>query len=816
MSAGHGGQILISLATEELSRDALPEQTSLQDLGKHCLRDVTHPEQLFQLNIDNLPNKFPPLKTMDVFPNNLPLQLTTFIGREKQTGEIKQKLSQNRLVTLTGPGGTGKTRLSLQVAAELLDKFDDGIWLVELAPITDPELVPKTILLVMGVQEQPGKTQLDALKEYILGKQILIVLDNCEHLIESCARVITVLLNAAPKLRILTSSRETLGISGELSYPVPSLLLPDLVHLPDIEQLSQYEAIRLFIDRATSVQPAFTLTSQNSPAVAQICHHLDGIPLAIELAAARMKALTAEQIAARLDDRFRLLTSGGRTAPLRQQTLRTLIDWSYDLLSEPERILLRRISVFNGGFTLDAVENITGNQPIETNEVFDLLTHLIDKSLIIAENRNGEMRYRLLETIQKYAGEKLQECDELQVVKNRHLEHFLRLGEQTEKESQGSHQKSWLDKLETELDNLRTALSWTLESRNAEASLRFLGALPRFWQLRSYLTEGLDWSEKLLAMEVNNSISEPSNSYLAAKAHGFSEVASFWGACSTRRMPVNIETLDGLLNESLTIYKQLRDLRGQANVLRMMASLALFQNHPDSALAAAKECLQLSRAVGDKWLIAEVLTNVLGFGAALLCDYESAKTYLAEALSLRKDLDDRDGATYTLILLGVAVLYQGNYDEAAKYLNEALVLSKEVGNVFMTGVTLSRLAPAVAGLGRDNLASQYLLDGLELSREINDKSFSVLCLNELGGLLGKWKQWELSAKLLGAASMQLEGVLPIWVGPGVHERYVTFVRNNLDEITFGGAWSYGQAMTLEDAIAYALENKSYPIPIDRD
>src|SRR5215213_9383794 len=383
MSAGHGGQVLISRATYELVRDSLPADTELLDLGERRLKDLLRPEHLYQLNASGLLTAFPPLKTLDAFLNNLPVQLTSFIGRENEIAEIKQELKIHHLVTLTGPGGTGKTRLSLQVAADLLDLFPHGVWFIELAPLTDPDLIPQSILSAIGISEQPGKRPLGLLREYLREKKSLIVLDNCEHLLEASANVANVLLNSAPGLKVLASSREALGVKGEVSYLVPSLSLPDIKNLPVIEQLSQYEAVRLFIDRALLVAPHFVVDKDNAPHIAQICHRLDGIPLAIELAVARIKMLSVEQISKRLDDRFRLLTGGARTALPRQQTLRALIDWSYDILSENERLLLQRLSVFAGGWTLEAAEEICAGDGIETHEVLDLLTQLINKSLVV-------------------------------------------------------------------------------------------------------------------------------------------------------------------------------------------------------------------------------------------------------------------------------------------------------------------------------------------------------------------------------------------------------------------------------------------------
>jgi predicted ATPase len=360
--------------------------------------------------------------------NNLPTNLSKFIGREKEIAEVKGALSEYRLVTLTGSGGVGKTRLSLQVAAELLDQFPNGTWFVELAPITDPDLIPQVILTAADMQTQQGRSALDSLMDFLREKTSLLVLDNCEHLIEACARLADTLLNAAPNLKILASSREALGVKGEQAWHVPSLSIPDLKHLPAIEGLSQYEAVRLFIDRAVLAQPHFAVTDENANAVAQICSRLDGIPLAIELAAARVKVLKAEQIAERLNDRFRLLTGGSRTALPRQQTLRALIDWSYDLLSENEKLLLRRLAVFMGGCTLEAAEQVCNDGHIHAEDVLDLLIHLVDKSLVVVDENPAQLRYRMLETVRQYAREKLLESGEGEKFHTQHIAYFLKFG----------------------------------------------------------------------------------------------------------------------------------------------------------------------------------------------------------------------------------------------------------------------------------------------------------------------------------------------------------------------------------------------------
>lgn len=437
LTSGHGGQVLLSQATYELvRRDRLPEGVTLRDLGEHQLKDLIRPEHIYQIVAADLPSEFPPLKTLDTLPNNLPIQLTSFIGREKEILEIKRLLGATRLLTLTGAGGAGKTRLSLQVATDLLDGFKDGAWFIELAPLSDPNLVPQTIAASLGLQNQSARPMLDALNDYLKEKNLLLVLDNCEHLIQACAESADALLHYSPRIKILATSREALGIAGETIFRVPSLSLPDANKLPPLDVLSQYESVRLFTDRAFSAQPNFVLTGENASAIAKICHRLDGIPLAIELAAARIKALKPEEIAARLDDSFRLLTGGSRTAPTRQQTLRGTINWSYDLLSEPERALLRQLSVFTGGWMLEAAEAVC----TDISDVLDVLSRLIDKSLIIVEAHDSATRYRSLETIRQYAHEKLVESGEHENAQNRHLEYYLKLAEEAEPKLRGAEQ----------------------------------------------------------------------------------------------------------------------------------------------------------------------------------------------------------------------------------------------------------------------------------------------------------------------------------------------------------------------------------------
>ncbi|MGE5264534.1 MAG: ATP-binding protein, partial [Acidobacteriota bacterium] len=451
MATAHAEQILLSNTTAELLRGELPAGIAMRDLGEHRLKGILNPERLWQVIAPDLPQDFAPLQTLNAIPNNLPIQLTSFVGREKEIVQLKHQLTTTRLLTLTGSGGTGKTRLSLQVAAEVLDTFKDGVWFVELAPVADPALLPQTVAFALGVPEQPGRAILDLLIDHVRAKQLLLILDNCEHLIDACAKLVDKLLRAAPDLKIVTSSREDLGIAGETVHRVPSLSVFEPGQAPTLDAILHSECVRLFLERASAVQSSFQLTEKNAPSIAQICRRLDGIPLAVELAAARVKVFSPEQIASRLDNRFGLLTGGSRTALPRQQTLRALIDWSYDLLSEPEKTLLRRLAVFSSGWTFEAAEAVCAGEGIEQANVLDLLSHLVDKSLVVVEESDAEgARYRLLETIRQYARDKLLESGESVRVRDRHLAFYLEFAEHNEPNLFIPDEIEWLDRREPE------------------------------------------------------------------------------------------------------------------------------------------------------------------------------------------------------------------------------------------------------------------------------------------------------------------------------------------------------------------------------
>jgi predicted ATPase/class 3 adenylate cyclase len=830
MSAGYGGQVLISGATRELVRDILPENTELLDVGEKRLKDLRRPEHLYQLNILELPSTFPPLKTLDAFLNNLPIQLTTFIGRENEIAEVKQELESHRLVTLTGSGGTGKTRLSLQVAADLLEKFDHGVWFVELAPLTDSDLIPQTILSTIGVQEQQGKIPLEVLKEYLHEKQALIVLDNCEHLISASAEVANTLLNAAPKLKVMASSREALGVKGEMSYPVPSLSLPDIKHLPVIEQLSQYEAVRLFIDRALLVAPHFVVDKDNAPHIAQICYRLDGIPLAIELAVARINLFSFEKIKTRLDDRFRLLTGGARTALPRQQTLRALIDWSYDILSENERLLLRRLSVFAGGWTLEAAEEVcVGQNDILSYAVLDLLTQLINKSLVvvIAEgSQSGETRYRMLETIRQYARETLLEAGGGEIVRDHHLAYFVKLVEQAEPELYRSNQAFWLNKLDDELDNLRIALEWAL-AIDAESGLR-IAALPwRWWDMHGYFREMGEWLSQFLerypATDSLHARALLSYSICLLRQGNFAEALRIIGQSlqmarslsdvqseahslhflgATTIFHGRVEEGILLLEQSLDLYLALGHKIGQANVL---STLATNTGNRERAAVLARECLQINRELGNLSGIADSLT-VLARLTIWSGDFSSPAPWLEEALSIVRQVSDQTTEEYVLMVSGVLAYWQGDYRQAHAYYKEVLQLSERLGDHFTGFWAHVFMAYTLLQQGTIEPARELFEECIQRAHKADWRINLVFAVEGLASLNVKQGRSERAVRLFAWTDAMREkiGDPRPPVEQASVERDLAVIHSKLDDTEFTYLSAEGHTMTVEQAIDYAL------------
>jgi predicted ATPase/class 3 adenylate cyclase len=824
LDAAHGGQVLLSLAAEELVREEpLPEGATLRDLGQHRLRDLAHPEHVFELLHPKLEGEFPPLRSLEVHPHNLPVQLTSFIGRERELTEIRKRLGETRLLTLVGVGGSGKTRLALQVAGEALGEYPDGAWLVELAPLTDAELVPQTVATALGVKEQPGRSFRNALLDALRSKRPLVLLDNCEHLIQACAALAEELLQGSPDLVILATSREGLGVGGEVLWQVPSLGLPQS-SLPPAEAIAE-DALRLFADRASAVRPDFQVNAENSGDVIEICRRLDGMPLAIELAAARVKVLPVSEIASRLHDRFRLLTGGRRTALPRQQTLEAAVGWSYELLDEPERKLFIRLSVFAGGFTLSAAEVVCAGEGIEVAAVLDLLSHLVDKSLVVAE----ESRYRLLETLRQYGEQKLAGSGEAEAVRDRHRNFFLALAEEAEPHLRSPEADQWVERLEREHDNLRAALEWSLESGQADALQRHVVPLSRFWEHNDYHTEGREWLEKALAQEAWASS--------RLRAYALLGLVVFVRTYDYRRA-------EEMAGEALDLLREAEDASGTAEALSALADAVWYRDDFQRAAELAGESLALFRRLDDEWGISESLTQ-LARAKRDQGDSGRALELFEEAVQLAPSLSEAR-IINVLMHLAVVVWYEGDPQRATELLEEAMALSRKKHRKWEMAHVLRRLGEVEASSGRHAQALPHLEESLPLLHEIGDKHCAALALTTLGsawsrqgdrpratGLLHEAlllnqdlgakgaiagslsalaelaaadEASERAAQLLGSADALRRSVGSPLPPPEAreYEYQIAAVRAELGPEAFSVAWEKGRAMSEEEAVSYAV------------
>lgn len=673
LSSAHGGQVLLSLPTEELVRDLLPTGVQLRHLGEHRLRDLARAEHLFQVVAPDIPSQFPALRSLESVPNNLPVQITSFVGREREMLEVKRLLGSTRLLTLTGMGGTGKTRLSLQVAADLFEQFPDGVWFVEFATLEDSALVVETVAGALDLRQEPGRPLASTLTSFLRSRRLLLILDNCEHVVVECARLAETLLRACPQVCILASSREPLGIAGETAWPLPPLSLPDhwreLTAGPDaIERLSQFEAVRLFVDRATMARPAFELTNDNVHTVAQICWRLDGIPLAIELAAARVRVLTVRQIVERVDDRFHLLTTGSRTAVPRQQTLRALIDWSYDLLSEPERQLLRRLSVFARGRTLEAIEAVCAGDGLEACDIIDLLSQLVDKSLVNVE-RTSEFgaRYFMLESIWDYSEEKLVEAGEERTYRERHLDYFLHFAEEIAPKIRGAAQLEWLARIEQDDTNLRVAVETSEElAGQIPKGLRLLTAVQRFVEVRGLFKETREVLARLLA----HPDAAPRDAIRASALAASGRLA--WVADNCPECHLAQE-------EALSIFRELDDPRGVAVALVDLGFLALDAGELSRGRTLLDEAEPLAQTLGDSRVTAH-LCHTRAALAAMERDFTRAQALDEKALSLYRELEDAWQAVIVLWSVGMNAAVLGNFAAARAHFSECLRVGLELGN----------------------------------------------------------------------------------------------------------------------------------------
>jgi predicted ATPase/class 3 adenylate cyclase/DNA-binding CsgD family transcriptional regulator len=650
----HGGQTVLSGTTEDLIADVLPADAWLTDLGCHELRGVPRPERVVQLCHPDLVTEFPPLRVSTaVVSHNFPVQLTSFVGRGAQMTDLEKLLVDNRLVTLTGAGGAGKTRLAIEIAARIAPEFGDGVWYVDLAPITHPGLVPVAVARAFGLPDQPGRSTMDTLLRFVRDRQMLVVLDNCEHLLDASAELVVALLGGAPGLTLLATSREPIGVAGEVSWRVPSLSLA-------------HEAIELFIDRARRARPDFAVDNDNAAAVGEICRRLDGMPLAIELAAARVRALSPAEILEGLHDRFRLLTGGARTAVRRQQTLRASVDWSHAMLTEPERVLFRRLAVFLGGFDLDAAQAVAGGGEMARFQVLDLLSLLVDKSLVVADNSAGATRYRLLETVRQYALEKLGESGEADAVRSRHRDHYTALAALLDAPAGGDYERR-LEQAEIEIDNLRAAFLWSRENSDNELSLGLASSLQPLWLARGRFREGLAGFDTALA---DDNAQHPDVA-AAVRARALADralLAALMGA----------DSLDQA-QQALAIAREVDDPALLLRALTACGPIAAFS--AEFAREYFAEAIGLARALGDPWRLSQIL-GWQAIGAVVVGDPIAGRAAAEEGRDLAEAIGDRFMSRSCRWCLGIAQIMQGDLAGAAAQFDDLAAEAEEAHDAF--------------------------------------------------------------------------------------------------------------------------------------
>jgi predicted ATPase/class 3 adenylate cyclase len=746
-AAAHGGQVLVSDTTRALTEASLPDPLALRDLGEFQLKDLPRREHLYQLVIAGLPADFPPPASLGGGPSNLPTQPTSFLGRRHELDAILGLLATNRLVTLIGPGGTGKTRLGLQVAAEAGQGFSGGVSFVPLATIDDPALVASAIGHAIGIRDAGARPPEEPLLEYLREREVLLMLDNFEQIVVA-APLVGRLLAGAPQLKVIVTSRSPLHISAEHEFPVPPLQLPDPRHLPSLESLSQYESVALFIERARSVKPDFAVTNENAPAVAEIAARLDGLPLAIELAAARVKLLSPRALLARLEHRLGVLDSGSRDLPERQRTVRGAIAWSYDLLDDAGRPLFARFSVFRGGASIDDVATVCAADEDADGDTFGLLAGLVDQSLLRQEASEDEPRFGMLETVREYAAERLAESGETDTIRSRHADVFLALAEEAEAELTGNAQTAWLDRLEREHDNVRAAMAWYVDHRQAEPALRFGAAIWRFWQMRGHLREATERLDRVLALEADCDKLEPRARGLEA-AGGI----AYWMG--------NMPSARSYYERSLELRRQLGESRGIAEALYNLA-FPIFIAGTDNpkALELLDASLALYREIGDRPGIAKCL-----WAQASQDQTQAPRPRLLEAMSIFRALEDRFNLGWVLRSLGKDAIETGEFDGARSWLRESLSLFAEASDVSGITVLVGEMADVATRQGAPDRA--MTLKGAAYALQASSGT-------DLAESLGA----DVEARL------ELAG--------------------RLTESAAREAWQRGLAMTRDEAVAYAL------------
>lgn len=784
VAVAHGGQVVVSQVAAELLADAPQTRLPMRDLGVHRLKDLGRPEHIHQIVIPGLDAEFPPLRSLDNpdLDNNLPVQLTTFVGRQREVKEIDALVDLSRLVTLTGAGGAGKTRLALAVAAELLDGSGDGVWFVDLAPLVEPDLVPGAVAGALGVRAEPGRPVADTLIDALGGRRLLIVLDNCEHLIDACVKLVDQLVRSCANVHILATSREALGLGGERIYRVPPLGLPD----PNVPGVS--EAVALFVERAQDQRPDFVLDDENAPIVGELCRRLDGMPLAIELACARLRSMSLEDIEARLDERFRLLTGGSRGALPRQQTLRALIDWSYDLLTEPERVVLCRLSVFAGGWDLHAAETVCGDARVEDVEIDDLLSSLVDKSLVQVDYIGGGVRYRLLETVRHYAAEKLALLGDETVtaIRATHARVFLELVELANPKLQTNEQIVWLDQLDLEQENIRAAIEFFLsQAEMGTETLRILAAASDAWRIRMQ-----NDVTHLLESALQHTGTQGRSALRARVLGALGDLS-------------DVDSGTPYFRDALHLARSLDDRPLVAEFLMGLGWAEFVAGNPSAFCDLTEEAVTLARAIGSDHLLARALERRAN--AIEVEDPHTARHLYEEALHKFCALGDRRWEATTLCNLATCDLYHDQLESARNSYERALAVLDELGDRRRKATVLENFALAEMKSGNVASAAAALRQSLRLADGIGTRrglAHSLLCSSACVAATHRYVE---AATIMGCADHLFAqiGAAPEPLEAGVRAQCLAELKAELGGV-FEDSYHAGCELTADVAASYAL------------
>ena len=798
LSVANGGQVLVSLVTERMAGGSLGEGISFRDLGEHRLRDLARSEQTFQMDIDGVPSDFPPLRTPDMVPNNLPTLATSFVGRDQELEEVKKLIRGARVLTLTGVGGAGKTRLSIQAAVELVDEFPGGTWLIELGAITDPDYIDATAADALAVAQPPGRTVRESIIDHLADRRALLLVDNCEHLISGAAEFVADVIAGAPEIKVVATSRELLGVGGEVAYGMPSLGMPRRGDTPDLAELTRYDAVRLFLERAQAGQPDFHLTEAMAPAVIEICRRLDGMPLALELAAARLRTFSPKQIAENLDQRFRLLTGGSRTALPRQQTLAAAIDWSYRLLEDRERHLFERLSVFQGGFTLEAVEDICTDDDLDVLSVLELLPSLVDKSLVAVDREGDDARYRLLETLRQFARDRLDESGSADEFRLRHARWFRDLSQEAGHNIRGPQEQEWWQRIDTELDNLRQAMTWAIEGGEPALAVEIAAGFWRFWWFKARWSEGVGWLER--AVEAAG----PGAS-AAARAHALLGLGTL--LISTDR---HLESIP-LLEESTRLFQQLEADGADNSVLMFGFSGSLINlgaemeniGRMDEAGRLNQEALEVARRTGDAAGIAVSLGNLAEY-TGRAGDVEGARERFADAVAASRALNSTQRLTEQYWQVGFFELSVGDAARSRDAFTQALDQAEAGGVEENVLGAATYLAFAEYELGEAGAADRFRDNGTRAFANANLRAFPfvrAVCLVLRAGIDAAEGHLQRAATGLGALRSEEEmGTQLWWTLDALRQRVTEQVEAGLESPQVEAALAAGHALDNDGVI----------------